>query len=141
MEREEISVYPFPLSHSISSFSLHFLILSPFLCSLAARLPRVVTAWLRTKQKQEHQEPGAGGMMYNRSYYYLILQTCTHWPKSLEEAQGDAEKSCIAYILFICMVGDDVEGLRPELCMNCSSANNASILHDNLNLYDMAVYG
>ena len=81
--------------------------------------------------------------MFNRSFYYLILQTCTHWPKSLEEAQGDAEKSCIAYILFICMVGDDVEGLRPELCMNCSSANYASILeilHDYLNLYDTAVY-
>ena len=42
------------------------------------------------------------------------------------------------------MVGDDVEGLRPEPCMKCSSANNASIfeiLHDYLNLYDMAVYG
>ena len=42
------------------------------------------------------------------------------------------------------MVGDDVEGLRPELCMSCSSANNTSILeilHNYLNLYDMAVYG
>ena len=42
------------------------------------------------------------------------------------------------------MVGDDVEALRPKLCMNCSSANNASIfeiLHDYINVYDTAVYG
>ena len=41
-----------------------------------------------------------------------------------------------AYILLICMVGDDVEALRPKLCMNCSSVNNASIfeiLHDYFN--------
>ena len=51
MEREEISLClhfpplsPFHLSISISSFSLHFLIFSPFLRSPAARLTQVVTA-------------------------------------------------------------------------------------------------
>ena len=44
MEREEISLSPFPFSFSIFSFSLHFLILSPFPLSPAARLPEVVTA-------------------------------------------------------------------------------------------------